>query len=129
MVHCATVPRSQENGTWITQSMIGAYVELHYRGWAHSVETRREGRLVGGLYGLAIGRAFFGESMFFIEPNASKVALVHLAKTLAAAGFSFIDCQQDTPHLRSMGAHTISRATYLERLREATSSKTKWTAP
>ena len=126
MIHCATVPRSQQNGTWITQSMIGAYVELHYRGWAHSVEVRRDGRLVGGLYGLAIGTAFFGESMFFVEPNASKVALVHLAQKLKTDQFDFIDCQQDTPHLRSMGAHTVTRATYLKRLEQATLSRTKW---
>jgi len=126
MIHCATVARTQKGGTWITQAMIGSYVELHYRGWAHSIEIHKEDRLIGGLYGLAIGRAFFGESMFYLEPNASKAALVCLAQMLARDQFDFIDCQQDTPHLRSMGAHTISRAEYLKRLSKATTPREKW---
>jgi leucyl/phenylalanyl-tRNA--protein transferase len=126
MIYCATAPRARSSGTWITRAMIGTYVELHYRGWAHSVEVYRDEVAIGGLYGLAIGRAFFGESMFFLEPNASKMALVHLCRQLQRDGFDFVDCQQDTPHLRSMGAHTVSRTDYLSRLGEATSERIKW---
>ena len=126
MIRCATVPRHGQKGTWISQATIGAYVELHYRGWAHSVEVYRDDRLIGGLYGLAIGKAFFGESMFHLEPNASKLALSQLCERLEASDFDFIDCQQDTPHLRSMGAVLLTRKNYLSRLEAATSSRAMW---
>ena len=126
MLRCATVPRTGQSGTWITQSMLGAYVELHYRGWAHSVEIYEDNILVGGLYGLAIGKAFFGESMFHLVPNASKAALVFLCRQLEQDGFSFVDCQQDTPHLRKMGATAITRSQYLECLRVAVDTPSKW---
>jgi len=126
MIRCATVARSKQTGTWITQSMLGAYVELHYRGWAHSVEVYDNQQLIGGLYGLAIGSAFFGESMFHLVPNASKAALVHLCTHLQHDGFQFIDCQQDTPHFRRLGARAIPRTQYLTRLNEALSVPSKW---
>lgn len=126
MIRCATVPRPGQDGTWISQAMIGSYVELHFRGWAHSIEIVMNKRLVGGLYGLAIGRAFFGESMFQMLPNASKLALVHLCQLLETDSFAFIDCQQNTPHLRSMGAQPISRDDYLNVLKEAIHPTEKW---
>ncbi|MCA9551899.1 MAG: leucyl/phenylalanyl-tRNA--protein transferase [Myxococcales bacterium] len=116
---CARVPRRGQGGTWIGENMITAYARLARRGIAHSVEVYRGERLVGGLYGLSLGAAFFGESMFAAEPNASKLALVRLCRDLAALDFAFVDCQQDTPHLRSMGAVTVSRAEYLAMLAEA----------
>lgn len=127
MIRCATVHREGQKGTWISRATIGAYVELHYRGWAHSIEVYSEDKLVGGLYGLAIGRAFFGESMFHLQPSASKLALVHLCQRLEQDEFHFVDCQQDTPHMRSMGAEPLSRSDYLKRLKEATRSAVKWT--
>ncbi len=111
-------PREYAEGTWITSSMQNAYLELHRRGVAHSVEVWREEKLVGGLYGLAIGRLFFGESMFSREDNASKVGFATLVEHLNAWGFALIDCQMPTQHLQRFGAHPISRrefAGYLER--------------
>ncbi len=106
---CAQTPRNGQAGTWITRDMIEAYVEMHRRGYGHSVECWREGRLVGGLYGLAMGRVFFGESMFSHEADASKVALVALVAHLARIGVAMIDCQQETEHLASLGARPIPR--------------------
>lgn len=108
MEGCAE-PRNGVPGTWITRAMIEAYTELHKRGFAHSIETWRDGRLMGGLYGVALGRVFFGESMFSRSPDASKVALVSLARQLAAWGYGLIDCQIYTEHLASLGAETIPR--------------------
>ena len=118
---CATSPRPGQGGTWINGRLIDAYEELHRMGVAHSVEVRRsdDGRLVGGLYGLNMGRAFFGESMFSREPNASKLGLWTLCRDLHALEFGFVDCQQQTSHLMSLGAISISRADYLARLRAA----------
>jgi leucyl/phenylalanyl-tRNA--protein transferase len=116
---CATVPRTGRPGTWITPNMVAAYGKLHRRGFAHSVEVYREGALVGGLYGVAIGRVFFGESMFYQARDASKVALVTLCRVLANREFAFIDCQQQTPHLESLGARPVPRVEFLERLAEA----------
>lgn len=105
---------------WITDDMADAYLELHRLGWVHSVEVwDRDGRLVGGLYGLGIGGLFCGESMFHRVRDASKVALVHLVGTLAERGGSMLDVQWSTPHLESLGAKVIGRAAYLERLPEA----------
>ena len=107
-----------EGGTWISPAMIAAYTRLFEAGYAHSVETWRDGRLVGGLYGVAIGRMFYGESMFSREPDASRVALVRLARQLQQWEFGLIDCQMETPHLASMGARTLPRALFVERLAE-----------
>ncbi len=105
--------------SWITAEMIDAYVSLHQLGYAHSFETWHSGRLVGGLYGVALGRAFFGESMFSSMSDASKVALVHLVQFVTDYGFEFIDCQNATQHLKSFGAREIPRREFLERLRGA----------
>ena len=111
-------PRPQQAGTWIVPAMIGAYAELHACGYAHSVETWRAGELVGGLYGVAIGRAFFGESMFTRATDASKVALVHLARQLERWQFGMIDCQMRTAHLAALGAREIARARFSRDLQQ-----------
>jgi leucyl/phenylalanyl-tRNA--protein transferase len=111
-------PRRGESGTWITEDMAEAYCTMHRAGFAHSVETWMDDRLVGGLYGVALGRAFFGESMFARVSNASKVALVALARQLQHWDFGVIDCQMNTAHLASMGAREIPRAEFTRRLRE-----------
>ncbi|WP_444900636.1 leucyl/phenylalanyl-tRNA--protein transferase [Microbulbifer sp. VAAC004] len=103
------LPRSSEDGTWITDEMTEAYIDMHHLGHAHSVEVWREGRLVGGLYGLSIGRIFFGESMFHRETDASKVAFVHLVRQLELWGCPLIDCQVSNPHLSSLGAVEMCR--------------------
>lgn len=118
VIAACAAPRDYTNGTWITDPMRMAYCELHARGIAHSVEVRQDGELVGGLYGLAMGQLFFGESMFSRADNASKVGFVTLVRHLEAAGFVLIDCQMQTDHLQSLGAHAISRrefAGYLAR--------------
>ena len=115
---CAAAERNGQRGTWITPEMIDAYCELHRRGFAHSVESWRDGRLCGGLYGMALGRVFFGESMFARETDASKVALVHLVAVLRRQGVPLIDCQQETAHLGSFGARAIARATFAGHLTE-----------
>jgi leucyl/phenylalanyl-tRNA--protein transferase len=109
---CAA-PRKGSQGTWITRDMQSAYLRLHELGFAHSVEVWDEDNLVGGLYGLAIGKVFFGESMFSRKSNASKIAFVHAVKTLAAAGAELIDCQVANPHLESLGARAIPRSTFM----------------
>jgi leucyl/phenylalanyl-tRNA--protein transferase len=111
-------PREGASGTWISPMMIAAYTRLHQAGYAHSVEAWHDGKLVGGLYGVAIGRMFFGESMFSREPDASKVALVWLAQQLQRWGFGLIDCQMETAHLASLGARTMPRAAFTARLAE-----------
>lgn len=111
-------PRRGDSGTWITGDMAEAYGALHRAGFAHSVETWLDGKLVGGLYGVALGRAFFGESMFARVSDASKVALVALTRQLRQWGFGVIDCQMNTAHLASFGAREIPRAEFTRRLRE-----------
>ena len=106
---CATSPRDGQAGTWITAEMQAAYRRLHELGFAHSVETWIDGRLAGGLYGVAIGRAFYGESMFARVTDASKIALAHLGVQLRRLGFGIIDCQMETAHLASLGARPIPR--------------------
>jgi len=113
---CAEVARPGQQGTWITGDMIDAYSRLFDLGVAHSVEVRREGRLVGGLYGVSLGSAFFGESMFSLETDASKVALVWLVRQLARRGFEMIDCQVRNEHLRNMGAEEWPRERFLSLL-------------
>jgi len=117
---CAS-PRRPGGGTWITEEMQQAYRTLHEAGHAHSVETWRAGRLIGGLYGVALGRVFFGESMFSRENDASKIALVHLARYLEQRGFAVIDCQMTTQHLLTMGAIEIPRAEFCGNLARWTS--------
>ena len=117
---CAKTKRKAQAGTWITAEMQAAYFRLHELGYAHSVETWVDDKLIGGLYGLAIGRMFYGESMFSHASDASKIALAHLARFLDAQGFGLIDCQMNTPHLASLGAREIPRSTFIARLRELT---------
>ena len=105
-------------GTWIGEDMIKAYCMLHQQGHAHSIETWLDGKLVGGLYGISIGRMFYGESMFSEVSNASKVALAQLARQLERWGFGMIDCQMSTPHLASLGAREIPRSEFIARLQE-----------
>jgi leucyl/phenylalanyl-tRNA--protein transferase len=120
MEQCAR-PRPQypEGGTWITGEMLDAYTRLHELGYAHSVETWQDDRLVGGLYGVAIGGAFFAESMFTRVDDASKVALVRLVKQLQAWNFRLIDCQQFSPHVSRFGAEEIPRADFITHLHQA----------
>jgi len=113
---CAA-PRRSEPGTWITPEMHRSYVELHQRGLAHSIETWRDGELVGGLYGVGIGRVFFGESMFSRERDASKVALARLVSECEKRGIRLIDCQMATDHLTSLGSRSIPRADFERLLR------------
>jgi len=116
---CARVPRPQHAGTWITPDMEHAYVQFHRLGYAHSVEAWRDGRLVGGLYGVDAGGAFAGESMFHLEPNASKFTLLHLIDHLAERGLDWIDIQMLTPHMEALGAHAVPRNEFLKRLAAA----------
>ncbi len=120
MHHCATVPRHGRRGSWILPEVIEAYSALHERGFAHSVEVYdAEERLVGGLYGVSTGTAFFGESMFSLVPDASKVALAHLVELAKSWGFAFIDCQIPSEHLIRLGAVRVDRDRFLDEL-EAT---------
>jgi leucyl/phenylalanyl-tRNA--protein transferase len=119
---CATTPRVDQLGTWITGPMMDAYSELHRRGYAHSVEAWRDGELAGGLYGIALGKVFFGESMFARETDASKVALVGLVSILRGQGVPMIDCQQETEHLASLGARPIPRREFAHLLDELIAS-------
>ena len=120
MQHCAETPREGQDGTWIQDEMVEAYTHLNEMGIAHSFETYQEDRLVGGLYGLGIGKAFFGESMFHTVTDASKVAFHHLHQFLKNNGFKLIDCQQETRHLTSLGAYSVSRSAFIEELRVLT---------
>jgi leucyl/phenylalanyl-tRNA---protein transferase len=113
---CAAVPRRGQEGTWITPAIADAYSALHARGLAHSVEAWRDGRLVGGLYGVSIGRMFYGESMFARETDASKVALAHLVAIVRKREMPLIDCQQETGHLASFGARAIPRREFARRV-------------
>jgi leucyl/phenylalanyl-tRNA--protein transferase len=115
---CKTVRRKEDPGTWITDDMEKAYNQLHRMGIAHSVEAWNEGKLVGGLYGLRIGKMFFGESMFSIESNASKYAFISLVNKLKTEGIVLIDCQVANDHVRSLGANEIPRTDFLKILRE-----------
>jgi leucyl/phenylalanyl-tRNA--protein transferase len=116
MAGCAG-PRADGAGTWITDAMVEAYAALAARGIAHSVEVWADGRLAGGLYGVALGRMFYGESMFARQSDASKVALVTLIRQLERWGFEMIDCQMSTEHLASLGAREVPRAEFLDRMR------------
>lgn len=122
--NCATVKRKGERGTWITEDMIAAYIRLHQAGYAHSVESWDGDELAGGLYGVMMGRAFFGESMFAKKSDASKVAFAVYATELAQKGVELIDCQVTTEHMKRFGAKEIPRAEFLKRLGKALSTKT-----
>jgi leucyl/phenylalanyl-tRNA--protein transferase len=119
ITQCALVKRNGQAGTWITAEMKNAYLELHRQGLAHSFETWCDGILVGGLYGVSLGRAFFGESMFYTMPDASKVALHALVQFSLENDFHFIDAQQSTAHLKSLGAEEIERDIFLKLLKKA----------
>jgi leucyl/phenylalanyl-tRNA--protein transferase len=116
VIEACAEPRDGQSGTWITADIVNAYVALHEAGFAHSVETFVDGTLVGGLYGVAIGQAFFGESMFAHATDASKLALVHLVEQIRRWGFGLIDCQMKTAHLASFGAREISRARVVKQI-------------
>jgi leucyl/phenylalanyl-tRNA--protein transferase len=116
VINACAAPREKDGGTWLVPEMIAAYQQLHRHGLAHSVEIWQEGALAGGLYGVAIGRVFFGESMFTRISEASKVALVHLCRTLGHRGFRLVDCQVLTGHLIRMGAEQIPRKDFIRLL-------------
>lgn len=130
MYECAA-PRRDGPGTWISNELIRNYVALHRMGYAHSSELWHEGRLVGGVYGICIGRMFFGESMFARVPDASKVALAWLVEFLASVEVAMIDCQQVTSHLASLGATIVPRAEFIAHLRQAVAMPTitEWMPP
>jgi leucyl/phenylalanyl-tRNA--protein transferase len=113
---CARTPREGQAGTWIVPQMVAAYTEWHRRGRVHSFETWVDGQLAGGLYGVALGRMFFGESMFAWASDASKIALAALVAFCRHRGITLIDCQQNTAHLASLGAHEVSRNTFEQHL-------------
>ena len=114
---CAAVPRQGQDGTWITPEMKEVYVQLHQKGFAHSAETWLDGKLVGGMYGIRLGRVFFGESMFSKVTNASKFTFIRYVQQLAAEGTALIDCQVHTSHVESLGARLISRQDFIALLR------------
>jgi len=122
---CARTPRPGQSGTWITDDMIDAYCSLHALGYAHSAEAWQGGALVGGLYGVSLGAAFFGESMFAHDPDASKVAFESLVRKISGWGFHFIDCQVYTDHLASLGAEEWSRRDFLASLADALRAPTR----
>ena len=128
--HCATVIREGQEATWIVPEMIDAYTQLHQQGFAHSIEVHKEGKLVGGLYGVALGKAFFGESMFSLVSDASKVAFKALSDVLGSRGYDFIDCQMKTDHMIGLGAEVVEREVFLDILETATDKSSdmgKWT--
>jgi leucyl/phenylalanyl-tRNA--protein transferase len=110
---CASIPRNGQKGTWITPQIIDSYTQLHQMGYAHSFETYKENRLVGGLYGVSLGAMFSGESMFHLETDASKVAFYYLIQFAIKHHFHFIDCQQVTSHMLSMGGRAVARKEFL----------------
>ena len=131
VIHACSEPRKDEDGTWITSEMQAAYFALHAQGHAHAGECWQEEQLVGGLYGIAIGQLFFGESMFSRTSNASKVGFVTLVSALKAAGFVLIDCQMPTAHLISLGAESIRRSEFSEYLTQHLDINTdmQWLTP
>lgn len=122
---CGAVSRPGQEGTWITDSIVAAYVELHEQGLAHSIETWRDGELVGGLYGVSLGNMFFGESMFANVRDASKVALAHLVAQLSRWDMPWIDCQQETEHLASLGAKPIARTRFAQQVAQLVSAPSR----
>jgi leucyl/phenylalanyl-tRNA--protein transferase len=122
---CSSIPREGQSGTWITKEMKEAYIHLHGLGYAHSVESWLGGKLAGGLYGVSLGKAFFGESMFHLETDASKVALATLVEKLKIWNFDFIDSQMTTEHMLRLGAKELPRRIFLKRLQSALRHPTK----
>lgn len=118
IIACSTIPRQGQDGTWITDEMIRAYTQLHHSGFAHSFEVWRDGNLVGGLYGISLGKCFFGESMFSLVSNASKYAFIRLSGVLKERDFRIIDCQVPNEHLTRMGCGIMKRAEFLQILRQ-----------
>ncbi len=112
---CKNIKRKDQDSTWIDNDMVQAYIQLHRQGYAHSIEVYKDEQLVGGLYGVAIGKVFFGESMFSCKSNASKVAFVHL---LRDTDYQLIDCQVENPHLKTLGAFNIERSAFVQQLRD-----------
>ncbi len=129
VIQACAAPREYTDDTWITPAMQRAYTELHYRGHAHSVEVWEGDQLVGGLYGIALGRAFFGESMFSRRSNASKTAFLALASHLQKLGCELIDCQMPTDHLDSLGAQQISRADFISKVQHLSRLPDCWQKP
>ncbi len=127
---CANQRSKNRNGTWITDEMQQAYINLHNAGWAHSVEVWDDKKLVGGLYGIAMGKTFFGESMFSKQDNASKIAFINLVKKLQNQNFKLIDCQVSNPHLARLGAREIKRESFLKHIKADLNlnSKTEFSA-
>lgn len=131
VIEACAAPRAPALGTWISAEMRAAYLAMHELGYAHSVECWRDGRLVGGLYGMALGRVFFGESMFSVATDASKVAFAHLVRFLRTRGYAIIDCQMKTAHLMSLGAREITRQQFrdiLDQHARAPQSLHRWSA-
>ncbi|WP_187647214.1 leucyl/phenylalanyl-tRNA--protein transferase [Nitrosophilus labii] len=122
---CQTVKRREQEGTWILPEIVEVFTKLHHMGFAHSIEVYKDGELVGGLYGLSLGAAFFGESMFSKVSDTSKVALVKLVEISTKLGFNFIDCQISSDHLKKMGAEEISRERFLDELEIAMQKPSK----
>ncbi len=123
--NCSLKKRKDQQGTWITNDMTDAYTQFHKAGYAHSFETWHNDRLVGGLYGVSLGKVFFGESMFYLETDASKFALYKLCELLLNWKFQFIDVQQSTGHLRSLGAIDMERSIFLTMVKDALKFPTK----
>ncbi len=122
---CATVERQkQKNGSWINSPIIKSYLELHHEGYAHSLEVWKEKKLVGGLYGISLGKMFFGESMFSLESNSSKAAMIKLHEFVVKNDFDLIDCQLYNPHLKSLGAYTIPRKKFYQLLKKTLKTET-----
>jgi leucyl/phenylalanyl-tRNA---protein transferase len=122
---CATIPRPDQPGTWITPDMQTAYIRLHHEGYAHSVECWKDGELAGGMYGLSLGNCFFGESMFSRQTNASKVVLALFTERMVDWGFDMLDCQVENPHLFGLGARSIAREEFLHRLERSLKHPTR----
>ena len=116
--NCQKIDREDQLGTWITSKMLAAYIQLHKKGYAHSVEVWLDNELVGGLYGISLGKVFFGESMFAKVSNASKFGFISLVNQLKQKGFLLIDCQQETKHLESLGANAIKRKDFIDILND-----------
>ncbi|MBN1561636.1 leucyl/phenylalanyl-tRNA--protein transferase [candidate division KSB1 bacterium] len=123
--YCRLSPRPGQRGTWITRDIVKAFIDMHHLGYAHSIEAHLDGQLVGGIYGLSLGGAFFGESMFHLVNDASRVALYHLVQRLREWNFDFLDAQITSPHLLRWGAENISREHYLRILHESIKKKTR----
>lgn len=125
VMRACAAPRTYADGTWIVEDIVRSYTHLHELGWAHSVEIWDEDKLVGGLYGVAIGQAFFGESMFHRTTDASKIAFAHLTKMLKREKFAILDCQMSTAHLASLGAHEIPRHDYVTEIARLTKERVR----